>query len=114
MRFGTNRAAMLALLGAVREEEARIREGGGLKAAEAQRAKGRLTVRERLGLLLDAPGSIGESTAPFARGTAEEWGTRVCVAGSSGRRGCWGFWSWGFGRGGGCMRSGAGLRGRGW
>jgi 3-methylcrotonyl-CoA carboxylase beta subunit len=52
-RFGTNRAAMLVLLGAVRAEEEKIREGGGAKAAEAQRAKGRLTVRERIALLLD-------------------------------------------------------------
>src|SRR5260370_1456979 len=48
-----NLAAMGALVGGMREEEAKIREGGGAKAAEAQRAKGRLTVRERLALLLD-------------------------------------------------------------
>ena len=52
-RFAANRAAMVALLGGLREQEAVIREGGGAKAAEAQRAKGRLTVRERLKLLLD-------------------------------------------------------------
>ena len=44
---------MVALLAALRGEEDGIRLGGGAKAAEAQRAKGRLTVRERLGLLLD-------------------------------------------------------------
>jgi 3-methylcrotonyl-CoA carboxylase beta subunit len=48
-----NRAAMVALLTALRGEEDGIRMGGGAKAAEAQRAKGRLTVRERLALLLD-------------------------------------------------------------
>ena len=48
-----NRAAMGALLAALRGEEEGIRRGGGAKAAEAQRAKGRLTVRERLALLLD-------------------------------------------------------------
>ena len=38
----------------MRAEEETIRAGGGVKAAEAQRAKrGRLTVRERLELLLD-------------------------------------------------------------
>ena len=52
-KFGENRAAMLTLLAALREEEDTIRMGGGAKAAEAQRAKGRLTVRERLALLLD-------------------------------------------------------------
>jgi acetyl-CoA carboxylase carboxyltransferase component len=41
------------LLAAVRAEEDTIRLGGGAKAAEAQHSKGRLTVRERLKLLLD-------------------------------------------------------------
>ena len=53
VRFGSNRTALLALLGGLRAEEGKIREGGGTKAAEAQRAKERLTVRERLALLLD-------------------------------------------------------------
>jgi len=57
VKFGANRAAMVALLGGIRAEEDAIREGGGAKAAEAQRSKGRLTVRERLGLLLD-PGPL--------------------------------------------------------
>jgi 3-methylcrotonyl-CoA carboxylase beta subunit len=52
-RARANREAMLALLDSIRAEEEKIREGGGAKAAEAQRAKGRLTVRERLNLLLD-------------------------------------------------------------
>ncbi len=38
---------------ALRTEESTMRQGGGAKAAEAQRAKGRLTARERLKLLLD-------------------------------------------------------------
>jgi 3-methylcrotonyl-CoA carboxylase beta subunit len=53
VKFGANRAAMLALLGGMHAGEEVIRQGGGAKAAEAQRAKGRLTVRERLALLLD-------------------------------------------------------------
>ncbi len=52
-KFGANRAALMTLLGGMRAEEGKIREGGGAKAAEAQKAKGRLTVRERLALLLD-------------------------------------------------------------
>jgi len=52
-RAQANREAMLALLAAIRAEEDSIRQGGGPKAAEAQRAKGRLTVRDRLKLLLD-------------------------------------------------------------
>ena len=52
-RFTANRAAMVALLGGMREQEAVIRQGGGAKAIEAQRAKGRLTARERVALLVD-------------------------------------------------------------
>jgi 3-methylcrotonyl-CoA carboxylase beta subunit len=53
-RFKANREALTALMAALRAEEDSIRLGGGAKAAEAQRAKGRLTVRERLKLLLDS------------------------------------------------------------
>ncbi len=35
-----NRAALLALLGGMREQEAAIRQGGGAKAAEASRPRG--------------------------------------------------------------------------
>ena len=52
-RFRANREALLALMTAVRAEEDSIRLGGGAKAVESQRAKGRLPVRERLKLLLD-------------------------------------------------------------
>ncbi len=82
VRFGLNRAAMLALLGAVREEEGRIREGGGAKAADAQRGKGRMTVRERLGLLLD-PGAALD-VDPTHRGGAAMNGAPGLVAGSGG------------------------------
>ena len=57
VRFGTNRTSLITLLLQMNEEEKRIREGGGAKAAEAQRAKGRLTVRERLAPLLLDKGS---------------------------------------------------------
>jgi hypothetical protein len=52
-RARANRQALGALMTAVCAEEDTIRLGGGTKAAEAQHAKGRLTVRERLKLLLD-------------------------------------------------------------
>ena len=55
-RVKSNSSAMADLLTEMRAEEARIRLGGGLKAADTQRAKGRLTVRERLLGLLD-PGT---------------------------------------------------------
>ncbi|MGA7860078.1 MAG: acyl-CoA carboxylase subunit beta [Terracidiphilus sp.] len=52
-RATANTEALLALLSELRAQEGVICLGGGLKAAEAQHAKGRLTVRERLELLLD-------------------------------------------------------------
>jgi acetyl-CoA carboxylase carboxyltransferase component len=52
-RAVSNRAAVAALMASLYAEEETIRQGGGAKAAEAQHAKGRLTVRERLKLLLD-------------------------------------------------------------
>ena len=73
-RFGRNREATVRLLEEVRAEEARIREGGGAKAIEAQHAKGRLTARERLGLLLDADSEWLELGLWAARGMYEEWG----------------------------------------
>ncbi len=73
-RFATNRAAMVALLGGLREQEVAIREGGGAKAAEAQRAKGRLTVRERLKLLLDEGTELMELGLWAAHGMYEEYG----------------------------------------
>lgn len=73
-KFQANRAAMLALLGDMRGEESRIREGGGAKAIEAQRAKGRLTARERLALLLDEGTELTELGLWAARGMYEEWG----------------------------------------
>jgi 3-methylcrotonyl-CoA carboxylase beta subunit len=66
-RFAANRAAMVALLGGLREQESVIREGGGTKAAEAQRAKGRLTVRERIALLVDPVEEGSVSIPPFAK-----------------------------------------------
>src|SRR5215469_7060964 len=73
-RFASNRAALHALLGQMREQEAVIREGGGAKAAEAQRAKGRLTVRERLDLLLDEGAEFLELGLWAAHGMYEEYG----------------------------------------
>lgn len=73
-RFGANRAALLALLEQMREQEISIRQGGGAKAAEAQRAKGRLTVRERLALLLDEGTEFLELGLWAAHGMYEEFG----------------------------------------
>ncbi len=53
VRARENEASVRELLTSLHNQEGEIRQGGGDKAAEAQRAKGRLTVRERLDLLLD-------------------------------------------------------------
>lgn len=64
-RFSTNSKAMTALLTAFEQEQAVIRQGGGRKAIEAQHQKNRLTVRERLDLLLD-PGSTFHELSIYA------------------------------------------------
>src|SRR5271168_4102007 len=74
VRFGANREALRVLMEALRAEEDEIRLGGGSKAAEAQRAKGRLTVRERLKLLLDERSEFLELGLWAARGMYEEYG----------------------------------------
>src|SRR5437764_7144128 len=73
-RFGANREALRVLMAALRAEEDTIRQGGGPKSAEAQRAKGRLTVRERLKLLLDDGSEFLELGLWAARGMYEEYG----------------------------------------
>ncbi len=73
-RFGANREALRVLMAALRVEEDEIRLGGGAKAAEAQRAKGRLTVRERLKLLLDEGSEFLELGLWAAYGMYEEYG----------------------------------------
>jgi 3-methylcrotonyl-CoA carboxylase beta subunit len=73
-RSRTNREALQVLFAAVRAEEESIRLGGGAKAAEAQHAKGRLTVRERLGLLLDEGAEFLELGLWAAYGMYGEYG----------------------------------------
>jgi acetyl-CoA carboxylase carboxyltransferase component len=61
-------------MAALNAEENSIRLGGGSKAAEAQRAKGRLTVRERLNLLLDQGSELLELGIWAAHGMYSEYG----------------------------------------
>ncbi len=70
----TNRDALALLMNELRGQESVIREGGGAKAADAQRAKGRLTVRERLALLLDEGTDLMELGLWAAFGMYEEYG----------------------------------------
>jgi acetyl-CoA carboxylase carboxyltransferase component len=69
-----NRAALQALLAELRAQEDLIRMGGGEKAAAAQHAKGRLTVRERLDLLLDQGTDFLELGLWAAHGMYAEYG----------------------------------------
>ncbi len=85
-RYGANKAAMMALLGVMGGEEAKIREGGGAKAAEAQRGKGRLTVRERIALLVD-PVEGGESRSQVSG--ARPGAPRVVAGGNFLELGLW-------------------------
>src|SRR5438105_2407636 len=73
-RFEKNMRAMAELVAAVRNEEEKIREGGGAKAIEAQHNKGRLTARERLARLLDEGTEFFELGIYAAHGMYEEWG----------------------------------------
>jgi acetyl-CoA carboxylase carboxyltransferase component len=73
-RARTNRTELKALMAALNAEENSIRLGGGSKAAEAQRAKGRLTVRERLNLLLDQGSELLELGIWAAHGMYSEYG----------------------------------------
>jgi 3-methylcrotonyl-CoA carboxylase beta subunit len=72
-RFEANMRFMADLVSRVRNEEEKIREGGGPKAIDSQHAKGRLTARERIHLLVD-PGSFFELGTYAAFGMYDEWG----------------------------------------
>ncbi len=73
LRFESNMRALADLVAQVRNEEEKIREGGGSKAIESQHAKSRLTARERIHLLAD-PGSFFELSVYAAHKMYEEWG----------------------------------------
>src|ERR1700740_525304 len=72
-RFEANMRFLADLMSQVRNEGEKICEGGGSKAIESQHKKGRLTVRERIELLID-PGSFFELGIYAAHGMYEEWG----------------------------------------
>jgi 3-methylcrotonyl-CoA carboxylase beta subunit len=72
LRFESNMRALADLVAQVRNEEEKIREGGGAKAIESQHAKSRLTARERIDLLVD-PGSFFELGLYAAHKMYQEW-----------------------------------------
>jgi acetyl-CoA carboxylase carboxyltransferase component len=65
---------MIELLTQIKNEEEKIRQGGGAKAIEAQHKKGRLTARERIAKLIDAKSEFFELGLYAASGMYEEWG----------------------------------------
>jgi 3-methylcrotonyl-CoA carboxylase beta subunit len=69
-----NTASVKALLTELAAQETTIRHGGGPKAVEAQHAKGRLTVRERIALLLDPGTELFELSLWAAFEMYEEYG----------------------------------------
>src|ERR1700722_17127471 len=78
-RQQSNATGMRALLAALQQQEAVIREGGGAKAIEAQHAKQRLTARERLALLLDPGTELFELGLFAAFGMYDDWGGAPCA-----------------------------------
>ena len=73
-RAQANRAALLTLMGAMREQTETICAGGGEKAVAAQHAKGRLTVRERIARLIDPDTELLELGLWAAHGMYAEFG----------------------------------------
>src|SRR6195256_2361322 len=73
LRFESNMRALADLVAQVRNEEEKIREGGGTKAIESQHDKSRLTARERIDLLADT-GSVFELGLYAAHKMYEDWG----------------------------------------
>ena len=65
---------MVELLKEIKNEEERLRQGGGEKAIEAQHKKGRLTARERLAKLIDPESEFFELGLYAAHEMYEEWG----------------------------------------
>jgi 3-methylcrotonyl-CoA carboxylase beta subunit len=72
-RFEANMRFLADMVSQVRNEEEKIREGGGPRAVENQHSKGRLTARERISLLVDT-GTFFEIGSFAAYGMYEEWG----------------------------------------
>ena len=73
-RFERNQKAVAELVTQMRNEEEIIQQGGGDKAIESQHKKGRLTARERIGLLIDPGTEFFELGSYVAWGMYEEWG----------------------------------------
>ena len=75
--YATNRAAMLERVADLAEQHAKALAGGGERYVERHHARGKLTARERIELLIDPD-------APFLElGSLAAWGTDFAVGGST-------------------------------
>jgi acetyl-CoA carboxylase carboxyltransferase component len=72
--FEKNTRRIIDLLTEIKNQEERIREGGGAKAIESQHKKGRLTARERIAKLVDPGSQFFELGIYAAFEMYEEWG----------------------------------------
>ncbi len=72
--FQKNSREMVDRLTQIKNEEERIRQGGGAKAIESQHNKGRLTARERIASLIDPRTEFFELNLYAAYEMYEEWG----------------------------------------
>jgi acetyl-CoA carboxylase carboxyltransferase component len=72
--FAHNSRQMVDRLTEIKNEEERIRQGGGAKAIESQHKKGRLTARERIAKLIDPKTEFFELGLYAAYEMYEEWG----------------------------------------
>jgi len=72
--FEKNSQRMVELLTVIKNEEEKIRQGGGAKAIESQHKKNRLTARERVAGLIDPGTHFFELGIYAAHEMYEEWG----------------------------------------
>ncbi len=72
--FERNRRDMTSRLVEIKNEEKKIKQGGGAKAIEGQHQKGRLTARERIARLIDPESDFFELGIYAAYEMYEDWG----------------------------------------
>ena len=72
--YEKNSQRLVELLTTIKNEEEKIREGGGAKAIESQHKKSRLTARERIAKLIDPGTHFFELGIYAAHEMYEEWG----------------------------------------
>jgi 3-methylcrotonyl-CoA carboxylase beta subunit len=72
--FERNSRLMVDRVAEIKNEEQKIRQGGGAKAIEAQHKKNRLTARERIAKLIDAKTEFFELGLYAAHDMYQEWG----------------------------------------